>query len=1175
MSIMKIKRIAAQMLTILSLATVTATAASYEELAADVPTTRDFTFGLPTSYINVTPLDSDDTGFGTWQRFLDMRQKYPKEIPIFKPYDISGSVEIFVAPNGNDSDPGTKEKPVKTLEKAIAIAGRKQNRDNGIVIYMRAGEYNAADGITIPKYLSGGKDKPVFISAYEDEEVNIVGGISVKGEDFKIADDERAKRCIPKKLQGNIYSINLFEAGYNELPQITTKGEPVVLTDGVKYHMARWPDNSRVKMFKYEGEGAVKGVLDIGPVENTLSGNKLAPDNGQGFEFVAQDANPLEWDNDDNIWMYGAFCTEYAESYKHIRSFNKLSDGHMSVRTYTPESYGCSYGDDLTFYYINVLNELDSPGEWYMDYNTGILYIYPFSDLKDSTVEIVTTDNNLITFEKNTHNVVLNGLNIKNGSGSGVVVNGYNNVIQNCTFSNFIGNAVSILEAYQSGVTCCTMKNTKGVSMSSLNKEAVSLAASLAPSFNFVQNCYVIDGGAIYFSQGGGSIASHNTVVNTNSAFGVNQSYGNFVEYNEAAGVPVSTADTGVIYINGSADALGNHVRYNFFHDSNKARSDPFGIYFDDMSSGNLAYCNILKDCNIFWHGGSDHVAYNNIVMNSPTNAIRDSANYSKGNQLNGIFVSQYLRVGGYRTNFENESIFKGNSIAWASQYPAMTAWLSELPEFRYRVGEEQGLKWWDYSKTEKDQNFLAVKRNVYKNNVIYASNPIQSDCGGEVKQFVETNAEYKKDDLYTLQDGTKIPVKDAIFQDFDNNNFNLRQDSIVYSDIPSFEELPDTQKIGVIVRDDLMKKRFCISDVHLSRPTKNIRTFMEDVEFTWTAPAGGAYYILEIARDSEFNDIIFSKSVITNSYTPDIVFEPDTEYYWRVTVKCYAQSFEQASVTAESSFKTYTYEEACEATVLDFSLYDEAVSKWNEDLKNIIENDGTDRGFGVYNTGTLAKLNNELQSSRMLADKCRLQSELNNEVKRLNKAMRQIKTDEAIPYVRKYKTIEQSDWDINNATMEFKDNTWIASTQGSDWIRDTRIISPNETISVDINLGDMAEWGPIALKQTNKEATWAKSGYYLVYKRDLLEIQKHGEQTIGIVDVVENDSKILTPNTWHNFEYSFNYTDEYVNIKIKIDGKDVFDYYDREDDRMYDDGFFGFETRTTISPEFKLRASE
>ncbi|MDW4525355.1 right-handed parallel beta-helix repeat-containing protein [Rossellomorea marisflavi] len=79
--------------------------------------------------------------------------------------EAAGTSTLFVSPDGDDSDPGTKEQPFKTLKKASKLAVP------GTTVYLREGTYPERLDI---KH-SGTKQEPIRFTHYEDE-VPVISG---------------------------------------------------------------------------------------------------------------------------------------------------------------------------------------------------------------------------------------------------------------------------------------------------------------------------------------------------------------------------------------------------------------------------------------------------------------------------------------------------------------------------------------------------------------------------------------------------------------------------------------------------------------------------------------------------------------------------------------------------------------------------------------------------------------------------------------------------------------------------------------------------------------------------------------------------------------------------------------------------------------------------------------
>ena len=67
-----------------------------------------------------------------------------------------------------------------------------------------------------------------------------------------------------------------------------------------------------------------------------------------------------------------------------------------------------------------------------------------------------------------------------------------------------------------------------------------------------------------------------------------------------------------------------------------------------------------------------------------------------------------------------------------------------------------------------------------------------------------------------------------------------------------------------------------------LSYPANNAHSLSTDIEFTWTAETDNNSYIIDIATDSEFSNIIESQTTDLKKYSPNNL-EEDNIYFWRL----------------------------------------------------------------------------------------------------------------------------------------------------------------------------------------------------------------------------------------------------------------------------------------------------
>jgi len=70
---------------------------------------------------------------------------------------------------------------------------------------------------------------------------------------------------------------------------------------------------------------------------------------------------------------------------------------------------------------------------------------------------------------------------------------------------------------------------------------------------------------------------------------------------------------------------------------------------------------------------------------------------------------------------------------------------------------------------------------------------------------------------------------------------------------------------------------------VGLRFPSNNSKDNKTTIQFLWFSTNGAKYYFLQVARDINFNDLIFSKdSIETTNYEVKNLL-PKTTYFWRV----------------------------------------------------------------------------------------------------------------------------------------------------------------------------------------------------------------------------------------------------------------------------------------------------
>ena len=287
--------------------------------------------------------------------------------------------EIYVSLQGNDKNPGTKEAPFYTLNRAIKQARewRRLNRPEvagGIYIRLEEGVYAQRNSLFLRPEDSGTPDSPTVICAVDGAHPVISGGVAVTG--WKRGCNHPA---IPEKLRQKIWSA--------EAPLI---GNRRVETRQM------WVNGHKVQRAAQFPDGGLEQMIDFNPEEQTIT----IP--------VSQNVNPKRLQNAGQLEMI--VHQRWAIAILRVKSID-AKDGQAVVRFHEPESHlefahpwpqpviGGEKGNS-SFCLINALELLDQPGEWFQEYPSGTIYYYPQASENMETAEvIIPTLETLVTID--------------------------------------------------------------------------------------------------------------------------------------------------------------------------------------------------------------------------------------------------------------------------------------------------------------------------------------------------------------------------------------------------------------------------------------------------------------------------------------------------------------------------------------------------------------------------------------------------------------------------------------------------------------------------------------------------------------------------------------------------------------------------------------------------------
>jgi hypothetical protein len=585
-------------------------------------------------------------------------------VVLIAPPGLRGATDFYVATNGFDTNPGTLAQPFKTLEAArdaIRKAKKAAPLTNGATVWIRGGKYFRDSTFTLSSVDSGTVAGPIVYRAYPSEQVRLIGGRQLSG--FQPVTDSNTLAHLTPSAQTNVLQADLWGQGIRNLGVLSRHGYAIDWTSGQTelffqdhpMQLARWPNT------------------DVGWLRIA---SKPAPGTNS---FAYAGDRPAKWADLSDVWVHGYWGRDWADSCEKLASLD-LSNKVVFI---TPPGSTFGYKTNFRFFFLNVLEELDSPGEYYIDRRQGILYFWPPGVITNK-LAIISLADTIMTITS-VSNVAFAGGTLEAAKLSLVSINGgQSNVITGCVLRGSSRNGVTILDSPGSGVAYCDISDMgeTGVFMAGAGGKRITLT----PGTNFVHNSKIYQVGrlswtykpAIYLS-GVGNYISRNLIYNAPHTAVMLYGNDNVLEYNEIHHVCTETADAGAIYMGYDWTMRGNVFRYNYLHDLNAGggavnAAGVVGIYLDDCFSGSAIFGNIFcsVDGGLHIGGGRDNLVQNNIFV--------DCTNYSIAVDQRLLSWMSYELTGTNSALLTRLKAMPYQTPPWSARYPTLVNILNDEP---------------------------------------------------------------------------------------------------------------------------------------------------------------------------------------------------------------------------------------------------------------------------------------------------------------------------------------------------------------------------------------------------------------------------------------------------------------------------------------------------------------
>ena len=676
-----------------------------------------------------------------------------------------GPTMLYVSTHGNDgwsgrladADAAGTDGPFATLERARDALRELKMRcglpPGGVTVVVRGGTYEQRRSWALGAEDSGRAEAPITYRAAPGEEVRLTGGHTVPADAFsRVTDPAVLQRLVPA-ARGNVFQANLKEQGIPvpAAPPAKYRGAapgPELFFNDQRMALACWPN---------EGWATIASITDTGsrPREGDNS-------NRPGI-FQYDGDRPARWNVAAGIWLQGYWCYDW---YEETIQVGAIDAAQRRITLAGPYLYSVMQGNPSPRRWraLNLLEELDRPGEHYVDRAAGLLYLWPPSEIAGARVVLSTLVGPVVALTDASY-VTMRGFTVEACQGDAIsVTGGTADRIQACTIRNVTQLGVRVTGGRGHRIEACDIYDTGtgGLAMAGGDRKTLTAGGHEA------LNNHIHDYSRLQFTyanaivlEGVGNRAAHNLIHGApHQAIGI---VGNdhVFEYNVVHHICTQTDDCGAYYKGRNPSASGNIVRYNFWHNI----GSPMGhgnaaVYFDDGDGGDTVFGNVFFRCGepgrgsfgtVFSHGGHGIRADNNIFVECKRalgSAPWDDARWKDA-------------INGGQDCGWTEKLLKEVDITqppYTTRYPELVGFMNPQP------GQPR------------------VNR---------AARNVMVMCG-----------EVKSGNWQVSADENWVTDGDPGFVDAANGDYRLRPDSEVYKRLPGFEPIP-FEKMG-LVADEL-----------------------------------------------------------------------------------------------------------------------------------------------------------------------------------------------------------------------------------------------------------------------------------------------------------------------------------------------------------------------------------
>ena len=510
------------------------------------------------------------------------------------------TLNIYVSPTGANTGQGANTSNPVSFSRARTIAKATANKVKTCHIWLMDGVYTT---LALDTTDSRSATAPVTYHSLNRLKASFQPITPINVADLVSVPDSIKKRIIDTVAQSKVRQVDLSKYNLSNMsawPNLfgypinvsatgsTRQNWPLLYQNTTPLPMAQYPKGDSVMR--------MKSVLNNG---GTGTG-------GSAGIFKYRDGRCQYWGQaiQEGLWLRGCWRVPWQMDFVKTDSIN-LKDSIVYQSVGVSGGIGNKYtrpagNGQEPYIAVNLVEEISLPGEWAINFNTNMLYVYP----PDTGVLNISSNSATpnISLSK-VHYTNFEGISLDGGSGIGIKLSG-------CSYVSIAGMDIKHVSSYgiliADGNNCTVRSNDihevgEGgvyVISSTFNADQLLLKACNHTIinnhiYNYAEQVFLY-AAAIDTRNAIGCYAAYNNIhgcKHVGVLFGGNN---NVYEYNDVSNVVTTYNDMGAFYSAEIQTKRGNKIQRNYIHAMNYCGS---ALYADNNSQGNIFNGNIAANC--------------------------------------------------------------------------------------------------------------------------------------------------------------------------------------------------------------------------------------------------------------------------------------------------------------------------------------------------------------------------------------------------------------------------------------------------------------------------------------------------------------------------------------------------------------------------------------------------